>query len=227
MFIALAAWFALGPRVVDLPIPPAASVTPDEARPRAMRPPPRERPLITVAGFEMNCMECHRLFDSAPDAPRRLAQHRDINLDHGLNDRCFNCHDRHDRNRLALRGNRTVPFTNVARMCAECHGPTYRDWQRGMHGQTMGYWDAEAGAQRRLHCSECHDPHSPAFRPMAALPGPNTLRMGDQTPAHGEAVEAVDPLRKWQHLPGHGAAAPDDAPDHAPDHEPEEVPHDG
>ena len=47
---------------------------------------------------------------------------------------------------------------------------------------------------------------------MRTLPGPHTLRMGDQTPEHGGAVEAVDPLRKWQHLPQHGA-------EHAPEHE--------
>jgi hypothetical protein len=213
VFLGLVAWFVLGPRRADIPIPPPAGVAPAQARPHAVRPPPRDRPLVAMAGFDFNCMECHVLFESALDTPRHLTQHRDIKLDHGLNDRCLNCHDRRDRNRLALRGGRTVPFTNVARMCAQCHGPTYRDWQRGMHGLTMGHWTPELGEQRHLACSECHDPHSPAFKPMRTLPGPHTLRMGDQTPEPGEAVEAVDPLRKWQHVPQHGT---DHDAEHAP-----------
>ena len=199
-FLGLAVWFVWGQDLADIPDtrPPAGVARPISSAP--IRNPVGDPPIIEIDGFTRTCMECHRLFPSRPEAARQLVQHRHIVMDHGLNDLCFNCHDRQDRNRLSLRGNRTVSFAEAPRLCAKCHGPTYRDWQRGMHGRTNGYWNASAGTPTRLTCVQCHDPHAPAFDDFAPLPGPHTLRMGQPSP-HGydSAVEHIDPLRKWEY----------------------------
>ena len=86
----------------------------------AVRPGPvRElvgEPILEVAGFEKNCQECHALFSSPVDAPLRLNQHRNIVQAHGMNDQCFNCHDRANRDRLALPRGRTLSFDEAEKL---------------------------------------------------------------------------------------------------------------
>jgi len=91
-----------------------------------------------------------------------------------------------------------VPFSDVQSLCAQCHGPVFRDWERGTHGKTLGAWDLSSPDAHRLTCTECHNPHSPAYEPIEPLPGPNTLRMGEQhKKAHGAHENERNPLRKW------------------------------
>jgi len=131
--------------------------------------------------MQLNCQTCHSLFETDPTVQRELFQHTNIRLNHGLNDRCLNCHSTKNRDYLVLNGEREIPFGEVELLCAKCHGPTYRDWQKGIHGKTLGSWESGNPAQRRLKCTECHDPHSPAFEHIVPLPGPHTLRMGPQS----------------------------------------------
>lgn len=164
--------------------------------------PPRERmtdpPAVRIGGFEQRCSDCHGIFDSAiQDPPLALTQHAHIRLQHGMNDRCYNCHGRDDRNKLLLHGGVEVGYDDVELLCAQCHGTTYRDWQVGMHGRTEGSWDPTSGKQRRLGCTECHDPHAPAFAPIVPMPPPNALRQGRQDPTgHHEDNGKRNPLKK-------------------------------
>lgn len=197
VFMGLAAWLVFAPPGAPVPVESTAPFDRARIDPSPVRSPLGDPPRVMIDGYERVCQECHKLFESAPETPRRLTQHTQLVLDHGLNDRCFNCHDRDNRNRLALPGTRTVAFTEVDQLCGKCHGPTWRDWQQGMHGRVDGYWLEQAGASRRLTCTHCHDPHAPAFGALVPLPGPNTLRMGPQ-PHHEEAgPEQPNPLRKW------------------------------
>jgi hypothetical protein len=97
-------------------------------------------------------------------------------------------------------------------LCAQCHGTTYRDWQRGMHGKTMGSWDKSSGKQRRLLCTECHNPHAPAYGRLAPLPGPRTLRMnaGDEK----DHQEGADPSPLHRRVPGAGGKPDHSSEDH-------------
>jgi hypothetical protein len=196
VFLATALWFVFGRTPDDVPrAEPTLVSTADIIWPT--RPLMTDPPTMQVAGFAKKCNDCHSLFTSDPDTPLRLNQHRNIVQAHGMNDRCFNCHDRLDRGMLALPGGETIPFTDTARVCATCHGTTYRDWQAGMHGRTIESWDRWRPEHARLTCTECHDPHAPAFEPMLALPGPDTLRMGDQhEPVHDSEAKR-NPLRQW------------------------------
>ncbi len=153
-------------------------------------------PTVLIAGFEQRCNACHKLFESDSDGTRPLTQHGHIELAHGLNDRCSNCHDRDDRERLVLHDGSSVPYAETATLCAQCHGPVYRDWQRGTHGKTLGAWDLTSADAQRLSCTECHDAHSPAFPALHPLPGPNTLRMGEPSWGGGHHG-ARNPLRRW------------------------------
>lgn len=198
VFLALAALLALDSRRgLALPIPAASGVVRADLElgpPRVMLADP---PAIQNGPFRQTCRECHDVFPS-PDVPRSpMLQHTHIVLDHGLNDRCYNCHAREDRDRLALVDGTRLGFDQVPRLCAQCHGTAWRDWQNGTHGRTSGYWDRTRGESVRLACTQCHDPHAPAYPPFVPLPGPNTLRMGD--PAAGAAHdEPAHPLEKWK-----------------------------
>lgn len=197
VFLGLATYFVVDARRgLALPIPAASGVTRADLR----LGPPREiladPPTIQNGPFRQTCQECHQIFPS-PDVPRSpLLQHTHVVLAHGLNDRCYNCHSRHDRDRLILQDGSELGFDEVARLCAQCHGTLYRDWENGSHGRTTGYWDRSAGPAERLVCTQCHDPHAPAFPPLAPLAGPNTLRMGH--PGSERPGEPANPLERWK-----------------------------
>jgi hypothetical protein len=195
----LAAWFLWGPELTDLPVAVSPPVSVEDLSTAPRRTILGDPPVVKIDGFERNCMDCHMLFPASDEPPRKLQQHTDIVLDHGINDRCRNCHDAENRDRLVLESGESISYSEVDDLCAKCHGPTYRDWQRGMHGRTNGYWDASRGEPRKLKCIECHDPHNPrvpAMNPLPPLPPPTTLRMGSH-PGHGvEDPVEEDPLRR-------------------------------
>jgi hypothetical protein len=198
LFLVLAAGLFVTRDQVSVPHVTQVPVSRQDITTDPLRLPLPDPPWIAAGGYELTCMECHRLFESLPDTPRRLMHHLHIALDHGLNDRCLNCHDRDDRNRLVLSSGETIPFAESPSLCAECHGTTWRDWQRRVHGRTDDYWDATWGPPRTLSCVECHDPHVPAIGPMRPLPGPRTLRMGEpRRDRHAAAVGKRNPLRHW------------------------------
>ena len=152
---------------------------------------------IEVASFDVNCTQCHSLFEQNTIKTSGVPRHDDIVLDHGENGWCFSCHDMEQRDRLTLTAGETVGYDDVPRLCAKCHGPTWRDWQRGIHGKTVGSWRMGDARQHRLSCTDCHDPHSPAFDAGVPLPGPNTIRMGEHVPHGDDGVHR--PLAQWMH----------------------------
>lgn len=114
-------------------------------------------------------------------------EHEDIVMGHGRhhrNNNCFNCHNETNLVVLQTRDGRELKMEDSAALCGSCHGPTYRDWEAGVHGRTSGFWKREAGPIERKLCVSCHNPHSPAFPPRKPAPGPHPLR------ATGSAVLA-------------------------------------
>ncbi|MDP1662455.1 MAG: cytochrome c3 family protein [Phycisphaerales bacterium] len=159
---------------------------------------------IAVNGEPQNCNGCHQIFKSGSPAGAALSFHQDVQLRHGLNDRCVNCHDPENRERLTLRDGTAVSFKETAQLCAQCHGTVYRDWQRGTHGKTLGSWVTGSAAQHRLNCNDCHNPHAPKYEPYVPLPGPNTLRMGNQAQdEHHDDGGKESPLQRWLKKPEH------------------------
>jgi len=121
-------------------------------------------------GWTYNCMECHKLFPARwhfNDRP--LNEHKDIQLDHGNNRFCLNCHHPTNRNAFVDYDGAELTQAEVVKLCAKCHGTIYRDWRAGVHGRENGFWNASLGEKAKLRCIQCHDPHSPKFKPMKPL----------------------------------------------------------
>lgn len=137
-------------------------------------------------GWRYNCMECHRHLKPRWHHDRALVEHRDLELEHGTNRFCLNCHHPDDRNSFVDYDGSVIPQEDVTLLCAKCHGPTYRDWKRGLHGRRSGSWLASSDEQSALRCIQCHDPHRPAFprlEPMA--PPVYPPRAAGEQLAHG------------------------------------------
>jgi hypothetical protein len=153
---------------------------------------PSPVPEYRVGSFVYRCQECHRV-PSGETAGRGFTKHEDVDLEHGINTRCLNCHHPVNREAFVDDFGEEIPWDQPPLLCAKCHGPVYRDWQRGSHGRINGVWDTSRGEQRRLKCIECHDPHRPSFQALPSAPGPRTLRVEP----HHEPVEPKvhNPLR--------------------------------
>ncbi len=202
VWFALAAWFVWGTDssrsgvLGEIPRSPQIDAEDiDRDASRSMLPVP---PRVELGGVMQKCSDCHALFASLDKTPSQVQQHKHLVHDHGMNDACFNCHSKADRNRLVLRNGSEVDFADSAQLCAQCHGTLYRDWQVGGHGKTRGSWDAKSGEQWRMTCIQCHDPHAPAFGPLKLLPGPNTWRMGEPDKAHEHEAMRRNPLERWK-----------------------------
>ena len=73
---------------------------------------------------------------------------------------CTSCHNSADGYAsLRLADGKKVPHAEVMTLCAQCHGPQYRDYQHGAHGGMTGFWDLKAGGRTRNNCIDCHDVH--------------------------------------------------------------------
>ncbi len=105
-------------------------------------------------------------------------EHDDIVMGHGRhhrNNNCFNCHDETNLELLQTRDGRHLKIEESPALCGSCHGPTYRDWEAGVHGRTSGYWNRNLGPIERKVCTSCHNPHSPPFPSRQPAPGPHPL----------------------------------------------------
>jgi predicted CXXCH cytochrome family protein len=132
----------------------------------------------------MECYACHdkknppKLKFNAEGDVVVPKEHEDIVMGHGRhhrNNNCFNCHDESNLEALQTRDGRHLKISESPALCGSCHGPTYRDWEAGVHGRTSGYWKRDAGPIDRKVCTSCHNPHSPPFPPRAPAPGPHLL----------------------------------------------------
>jgi hypothetical protein len=116
----------------------------------------------------VSCASCHANME--PNfTTRSSAQleefHLGLHFDHG-NMTCLTCHNANNYNALRLADGTEIAYANVQSMCAQCHAPQARDFDRGAHGGMTGYWDRSRGPQVRKNCIDCHDPHAPAFPHM-------------------------------------------------------------
>ena len=105
-------------------------------------------------------------------------EHEDIVMGHGRhhrNNNCFNCHDENNLEALQTRDGRHLKISDSPALCGSCHGPTFRDWEAGVHGRTSGFWKRDLGSTDRKVCTSCHNPHSPPFPGRPPAPGPHLL----------------------------------------------------
>lgn len=109
------------------------------------------------------CVTCHGPDPASSWAAREGAIfHTGVELQHG-SITCASCHDPDDRTQLRLADGTKLPFSETMTLCAQCHGPQFRDYSHGSHGGMTGYWDTRRGPRDRNHCVDCHAPHTPQY----------------------------------------------------------------
>jgi formate-dependent nitrite reductase cytochrome c552 subunit len=147
-----------------------------------------------MSGFD--CYVCHeknKPLKLKLDAQGNVVvpkEHEDIVMAHGRHNRnnnCFNCHDETNLELLQTRDGRQLKIADSPALCGSCHGPTYRDWEAGVHGRTSGFWKRDLGPVERKVCASCHNPHSPPFPSRAPAPGPHPLHPPINSPAERPA----------------------------------------
>ena len=152
---------AVAARASEQASSPARPRVPDKAGQIQAEPPP-----FTPGIFP--CTQCHA--GPGDKTRRELGFHEDIKFEHDAEHRwCLDCHSNENRDVLHLSNGDPVPFTESYRLCGQCHGDKYRDWRVGVHGKRTGMWD---GQKTYFLCVNCHNPHSPRFKPIRPEPRP-------------------------------------------------------
>jgi hypothetical protein len=131
--------------------------------------------------IQLGCAVCHSVKPVETSArlgtPLKLF-HQGLAGKHA-NLSCVSCHNPADGYAsLRLADGTRVPYSEVMTLCAQCHGPQYRDYQHGAHGGMTGHWDLKRGPRQRNNCIHCHDPHSPKYPVVNPAPGPNDRFQG-------------------------------------------------
>ena len=149
--------------------------------------------VLEKGGWKYDCMECHRMLEAKWHLEYPLMEHKGVELKHGSNRFCLNCHHPENRNAFVDYDGSEIAESDVVMLCGKCHGPQYRDWKIGAHGRENGYWNASMGETEKLRCIQCHDPHDPAFKAMEPLPAPaypsRAAGKKNEHPEHGEEPE--------------------------------------
>lgn len=118
------------------------------------------------------CTRCHPVTvgldgKPVPPLPNGFEKHRielEVHDVLGADEHaCLACHDDPARNpgKLLLPDGNLVDITgNVSRVCQRCHSTQYREWRAGIHGKH----------QPKCTSAGCHDPHTPSWIYVPALP---------------------------------------------------------
>jgi hypothetical protein len=126
--------------------------------------------------LRVQCATCHTTMpaNGAAKLDTPLTSfHTGLNGAHGKL-ACVSCHNpAAGYGSLRLADGKSVPYTEVMSLCAQCHGPQFRDYEHGAHGGMSGHWDLTRGGRERNNCIHCHDPHAPKYPTVAPTSGPN------------------------------------------------------
>lgn len=137
----------------------------------------------------VSCSTCHATRPPQRETASGAALrdfHRGLTLNHG-NLSCLSCHNAANYDTLRLADGTALEYPDTIRLCAQCHGPQYRDYNKGVHGGMNGYWDLTRGPRTRNTCVDCHDPHAPAFPKVSPVFPPRDRGVrasSDSKPSH-------------------------------------------
>jgi formate-dependent nitrite reductase cytochrome c552 subunit len=113
----------------------------------------------------VSCSTCHAtrqpdLTNASGEAMNEF--HQGLKYQHGGLS-CLSCHHAGNYDTLRRADGTSIEFPNTIQLCAQCHGPQYRDYLNGSHGGMTGHWDLRVGGRVRNTCTDCHDAHAPAY----------------------------------------------------------------
>ena len=107
--------------------------------------------------------------------------HQNLKFQHGSLS-CVSCHNTENYETLHLADGKSLEFRDTMQLCAQCHGPQYRDYKNGSHGGMTGFWDLNRGPRQRNTCTDCHAVHAPAY-PKVMPVFPPKVRAGSKLPS--------------------------------------------
>lgn len=128
------------------------------------------------------CGSCHQ--KALPEPERdRISQrwsHLNIQFVHGqsMGMDCRTCHDYAQMQSLRLQDGSETDFDHSYLLCQQCHFQQARDWAGGAHGKRLAGW---RGMRVIKVCTDCHNPHDPAFGQRVPMRGPTIPRSGSGT----------------------------------------------
>jgi len=134
----------------------------------------------------VGCATCHDTRQpnyETRSGPALKDFHQGLSFAHG-NQSCLSCHNAKDYDMLKQADGRELVFSQSMMLCAQCHGPQFRDYQNGSHGGMLGHWDLTRGGRTRNTCTDCHDPHHPAYPQVMPVFPPKPVRGEKVTPHH-------------------------------------------
>lgn len=119
------------------------------------------------------CNDCHSEPDEFNATPRALEEEHQKMQIHYANEGdkrwCQSCHEEKNYMKLRLQSGQLVSFNESYRQCGQCHSSQYKDWLKNAHGKRTGSWKSP----RQIYsCTQCHDAHDPAIKPLKALKAP-------------------------------------------------------
>lgn len=134
--------------------------------------------------ISVRCNTCHDNKDPnvATNSGSELQGfHQKIQFQHGSLS-CVSCHNAENYETLHFADGKSLEFADNMQLCAQCHGPQYRDYRNGSHGGMTGYWDLNRGPRQRNTCTDCHSAHAPAFPKLMPV-FPPKVRAGSKLPS--------------------------------------------
>ncbi len=162
-----------------------------------------EAPKVMTANFSyagapslVACATCHSTRE--PKVETRAGDeldefHQGLRYAHG-GQSCLSCHNAGNYDTLRKADGSAVAFPRVVELCAQCHGPQFRDYTNGTHGGMNGHWDLTRGPRTRNTCTDCHDAHAPAYpqlMPVFAPKDRGALQQKERAESHAaETTEA-------------------------------------
>jgi hypothetical protein len=125
------------------------------------------------------CASCHTKPIEKPQR-ERISQrwsHLNIQLTHGQTTGldCQSCHNYDNFEQLQLQNGQTTTFDHAYELCRQCHFQQANDWAGGAHGKRLAGW---RGKRVINNCTDCHNPHAPAFDQRIPLKSPTIPRTG-------------------------------------------------
>ena len=116
------------------------------------------------------CSECHKGHNINNRKRELKKEHANLKLAHGGGRFwCDGCHDGRQMDLLFTIDGTPVDMDLGYLLCGQCHFREMDDWQHGVHGKRIGFWE---GVRVFRTCTECHNAHSPEFQPIAPDPPP-------------------------------------------------------